>query len=59
MGVVAGKPSVKSACPQGQVAHVRPEAKRAYPDQDEVHGNVDGGPYWLVVQNLRMNWGKK
>ena len=40
-------------------ACVRPEAKRACPEQDELWRNPEGGPNRLVVQNLRMTWGKK
>ena len=36
-------------------ACVRPEAKRACPDQDEAEVKLCGGPNRLVVQNLRMN----
>ena len=50
-----GKPSVNSAL----VVYVRPEAKRACPDQGELWVKPKGGPNWWVVQNPRMNWDKK
>jgi len=34
---------------------IRPEARRACPDQDEAEVKLCGGPNRLVVQNLRMN----
>ena len=56
----AGKPSVKSAKSRKRyVVYVRPEAKRACPEQGEVGVKPHGGPNWWVVQHPRMTWDKK
>ena len=43
----------------GSAVHHRPEARWACLGQDESPRNGGGGPNRLVVQNLRMSWGKE